>query len=207
MDKIREIWYMTTVINCKVSRTNPPPTFRWQHQSGLCLNDNRECKPSDSKWQDVSAPFSVSPAVDVATGVSKLTFPQNLQSAFFRCVATNEMESDDYVMRFLGGRLIYFFHLNILDWLAWEYSRLSSLLAPNVPSGDEWREQLYSPAAARQVLQICLFVCLFNFVNPVLLSGFLLFFCCCCCCCWYCPLLSFYSIYFAMFSLESLKAS
>ena len=160
MDKIREIWYMTTVIDCKVSRTNPPPTFRWQYQSGLCLNDNRECKPSDSKWQNVSAPFSVSPAVDVATGVSKLTFPQNLQSAFFRCVATNEMESDDYVMRFLGGRLIYFFHLNILDWLAWEYSRLSSLLAPNVPSGDEWREQLYSPAAARQVLQICLFVCL-----------------------------------------------
>ena len=108
----------------------------------------------------LSAPFSVSPAVNVATGVRKLTFPQNLQSAFFRCVATNEMESDDYVMRFLGGRLIYFFHLNILDWLAWEYSRLSSLLAPNVPSGDEWREQLYSPAAARQVLQICLFVCL-----------------------------------------------
>ncbi|CAH3195239.1 unnamed protein product, partial [Porites evermanni] len=103
LDKIREIWYTTTVINCKVSRTNPPPTFRWQHQSGLCLNDNRECKPSDSKWQDVSAPFSVSPAVDLATGVSKLTFPQNLRSAFFRCVATNAMGSDDYVMRFLGG--------------------------------------------------------------------------------------------------------
>ena len=118
MDKIREIWYSTTVIDCKVSRTNPLPTFRWQYQSGLCLNDNRECKPSDSKWQDVSAPFSVSPAVDVATGVSKLTFPQTLRSAFFRCVATNAMGSDDYVMRFLGGRLIYFFHLNILDWLA-----------------------------------------------------------------------------------------
>ena len=118
MDKIREIWYSTKVIDCKVSRTNPLPTFRWQYQSGLCLNDNRECKPSDSKWQDVSAPFSVSPAVDIATGVSKLTFPQNLQSAFFRCVATNAMGSDDYVMRFLGGRLIYFFHLNILDWLA-----------------------------------------------------------------------------------------
>ena len=118
LDKISEIWYTTTVINCKVSRTNPPPTFRWQHQSGLCLNDNRECKPSDSKWQNVSAPFSVSPAVDVATGVSKLTFPHNLQSAFFRCVATNAMGSDDYVMRFLGGRLIYFLHLNILDWLA-----------------------------------------------------------------------------------------
>ena len=118
LDKISEIWYTTTVINCKVSRTNPPPTFRWQHQSGLCLNDNRECKPSDSKRQDVSAPFSVSPAVDVATGVSKLTFPHNLQSAFFRCVATNAMGSDDYVMRFLGGRLIYFLHLNILDWLA-----------------------------------------------------------------------------------------
>ena len=60
----------------------------------------------------------MSPAVDVATGVSKLTFPQDLQSAFFRCVATNPMGSDDYVMRFLGGRLIYFLHLNILDWLA-----------------------------------------------------------------------------------------
>ena len=118
MDKIREIWYSTKVIDCKVSRTNPLPTFRWQYQSGLCLNDNRECKPSDSKWQDVSAPFSVSPAVDIATGVSKLTFPQNLQSAFFRCVATNAMDFDDYVMRFLGGRLIYFLHLNILDWLA-----------------------------------------------------------------------------------------
>ena len=53
------------------------------------------------------------------------------------------MDFDDYVMRFLGGRLIYFLHLNMLDWLAWEYSRLSSLLAANVPSGDEWSEQLY----------------------------------------------------------------
>ena len=60
----------------------------------------------------------MSPAVDIATGVSKLTFPQDLKSAFFRCVATNAMGSDDYVMRFLGGRLIYFLHLNILDWLA-----------------------------------------------------------------------------------------
>ncbi|XP_073254161.1 fibroblast growth factor receptor 1-like [Porites lutea] len=103
LDKIREIWYSTTEIDCKVSRTNPLPTFRWQYQSGLCLNDNRECKPSDSKWQDVSAPFFVSPAVDVATGVSKLTLPQTLRSAFFRCVATNAMDFDDYVMRFLGG--------------------------------------------------------------------------------------------------------
>ena len=86
----------------------------------------------------------MSPAVDVATGVSKLTFPQDLQSAFFRCVATNPMGSDDYVMRFLGGRLIYFLHLNILDWLALEYSPLSSLLAGNVRSGDEHSEQLYS---------------------------------------------------------------
>ena len=138
LDKIKEIWYSTTVIDCKVSRTNPLPTFRWQYQSELCLNDNRECKPSDSKWQGVSAPFSVSPAVDVATGVSKLTLPQDLQSAFFRCVATNPMGSDDYVMRFLGGRLIY--------------------LLANVPSGDERREQLYSLAAARQVFQMCLFV-------------------------------------------------
>lgn len=102
--KIREIWYSTTVIDCKVSQTNPLPTFRWQYQSGLCLNENRECKPSDSKWQDVSVSFSVSPAVNVTTGVSKLTFPENLQSAFFRCAATNAMGSDDYVMRFLGGR-------------------------------------------------------------------------------------------------------
>ena len=68
------------------------------------------------------------------------------------------MDFDDYVMRFLGGRLIYFLHLNILDWLAWEYSRLSSLLAANVPSGDERSEQLYSLAAAQQVFQMCLFV-------------------------------------------------
>ena len=86
----------------------------------------------------------MSPAGDVATGVSKLIFPQDLQSAFFRCVATNPMGSDDYVMRFLGGRLIYFLHLNILDWLALEYSPLSSLLAGNVRSGDEYSEQLYS---------------------------------------------------------------
>ena len=54
---------------------------------------------------------------------------------------------------------------------------------------------------------VCLFVCLFNFVNSLSLSGLLLFFA------FFVvgtvgivdPLLSLYSIYFAVFSLDSLK--
>ena len=88
---------------CKVIRTNPLPTFNWQYQSGWCLNINPECKPPSAKWENITEKFVVSPPVDVATVKSTLNIPENMQSAFFRCVATNVRGSDDYLMRFFSS--------------------------------------------------------------------------------------------------------
>ncbi|KAL9972287.1 hypothetical protein ACROYT_G018570 [Oculina patagonica] len=89
-DKTKSLW-ITNQIFCQVNETNPLPKITWQHQTGLCLNINPECKPDDNRWRDItsSANFVISPGVDVATAKSTLTMPENAPSAFFRCVARN----------------------------------------------------------------------------------------------------------------------
>ena len=76
---------------CQASRTNPLPKITWQHQTGLCLNINPECKSDNTKWRDItsSASFVISPGDDVATTKSTLTIPRDAPSAFFRCIARN----------------------------------------------------------------------------------------------------------------------
>ena len=81
-----------------VTRSSPLPTFRWQSQNGLCLNIDRDCKPSNAKWQDI--PSSVSPAAGVATAKSTVTIPEVAGSGFYRCIATNVLGSDDHYLRF-----------------------------------------------------------------------------------------------------------
>ncbi|XP_078371749.1 fibroblast growth factor receptor 4-like [Oculina patagonica] len=89
-DKTKSFW-ITNQIYCQVSETNPLPKITWQHQTGLCLNINPECKPDDNRWRDItsSANFVISPGVDVATAKSTLTMPKDAPSAFFRCLARN----------------------------------------------------------------------------------------------------------------------
>ena len=91
---------MNHKIHCKVTRSSPLATFRWQYQNGPCLNFDRDCKPSNAKWQDIT--FDVSPAAGVATAKSTVTIPQDVGSGFFRCIATNVLGSDDHYLRFFA---------------------------------------------------------------------------------------------------------
>ena len=87
---------MTNKIYCQVSRTNPLPTFKWQHQGWLCI----ECKPDKNLWRDINENFDTSPSVDMPTAKSTLIIPKDAQSGFFRCVATNARGSDYNVLKF-----------------------------------------------------------------------------------------------------------
>ncbi|KAJ7377511.1 hypothetical protein OS493_028494 [Desmophyllum pertusum] len=95
LDKSKPFW-MTNKIYCQVSRTNPLPTFKWQHQGWLCI----ECKPDKNRWRDINENFDTSPSVDMPTAKSTLIIPKDAQSGFFRCVATNARGSDYNVLKF-----------------------------------------------------------------------------------------------------------
>ena len=102
LDKSNQFFWLSNEVYCRVTQSNPLPKFKWQYQSGLCLNINRECKPSSGKWKDITVNFDVSPPVDIATKKSTLKIPQDSQSGFYRCVATNVVGSDDFSVSFFA---------------------------------------------------------------------------------------------------------
>ena len=102
LDKSKSFW-TSREIYCKISQSNPLPTFKWQHQNGRCLNSNPECYPDNNRWEDLPASFVISPPSGVATKRSTVGIPRDTRSGFLRCVATNTGGSAENMMRFFAS--------------------------------------------------------------------------------------------------------
>lgn len=100
-------------VPCVVDRSSPLPTFHWQLQTGSCLHNDLECKPSSDKWQTLPDNFEVDPVVTKAAKKSTLSIPATFPSSFFRCTAKNVMGSDSWSLTYLENGELRWLHLRL----------------------------------------------------------------------------------------------
>lgn len=114
LDKSKSFW-TSRRIYCEISQSNPLPTFKWQHQNGLCLNFNPECYPDNSNWKDLPASFVISPPSGDATDRSTVDIPLDTPSGFLRCLAANTGGSDGNMMRFFASGELWVIIITVED--------------------------------------------------------------------------------------------
>ena len=84
----------STVI-CKVTKSNPLPTFTWKYQPVRC----EDCVPDESNWIDVPSYLLLTP--QKKTNLSEVRVEKSQAAAFYRCQAANGVGNDTHIIKLI----------------------------------------------------------------------------------------------------------
>lgn len=87
------------VMSCEVNRSKPLPFFLWKYQN-LLQDCQGICKPDEKRWTGLPTGQTISPPSG-QTNKSVVNIPKDQPSAFYMCVATNNVGSDSRTMTLL----------------------------------------------------------------------------------------------------------
>ena len=82
----------STVI-CKVTKSNPLPTFTWKYQTVKC----EDCVPDESNWIDVPSYLLLTPPKQ--TNLSEVQVEKSQSAAFYHCQADNGVGNDTHIVK------------------------------------------------------------------------------------------------------------
>ena len=82
----------STVI-CKVTKSNPLPTFTWKYQTVKC----EDCVLDESNWIDVPSYLLLTPQKQ--TNLSEVRVEKSQSAAFYHCQADNGVGNDTHIVK------------------------------------------------------------------------------------------------------------
>ena len=103
-DKVRYVnENLKTKVSCKVTKSNPLPTFRWFYQNFICDKSSvQECVPDEGKWKPVP-PEKISPNASIPSSKSSVNIDSDQGNSYYRCKASNSLGNDSLVIIFKRG--------------------------------------------------------------------------------------------------------
>ncbi|RMX55563.1 hypothetical protein pdam_00001670 [Pocillopora damicornis] len=85
---------------CKVTKSNPLPTFTWKYQTVKC----EDCVPDESNWIDVPSYLLLTPPKQ--TNLSEVRVEKSQSAAFYHCQADNGVGNDTHIVKLVRLELV-----------------------------------------------------------------------------------------------------
>lgn len=80
---------------CKVTKSNPLPTFTWKYQTVKC----EDCVLDESNWIDVPSYLLLTPPKQ--TNLSEVQVEKSQSAAFYHCQADNGVGNDTHIIKLI----------------------------------------------------------------------------------------------------------